>query len=136
MEAGIVLNSHRKKLDIKCSREIRDKIAAEIVDVWDLLGRTLEVSDKNLKSIRYDISLALPEKKAVAVLDTWAEELGSGATCLKLAEALHRHKKTRVIELLFKELNFDATTSGPGTHCVAVSPLPPDNQQQQQGNTK
>ena len=100
-----------------------------------MVGRELDVSDKKLKSIRDDCALTLPEKKAAAVLDAWAEEHGRGATCLKLVEALYRRKKTRVIEILCDEVKLDATTSGPGSHVAAVSPQLPGNQQQQQGNT-
>ena len=140
MEADLesVLNSHglvRKYLDFKCPREIRDRIAAEVIDEWYMFGRELKVSQEKLTSTRRDSSLT-PEEKAVDVLDAWAKEHGNTATCLNLAEALYRRKKMSVIDILCDEVKRDATTSGPGSHVAAVSPQPPDNQQQQQGNTK
>ena len=118
-------------LNFECPREIRDRIADEITDEWYLLGRALDVSDTKLKSIRRDNST--PEEKAVDALDAWAEEYGSGATCLKLEEALKRHMKTGVREILYKEIirfkNVE-TTSGA---CAAVPPQPSDNQQEEQG---
>ena len=136
MDGVLPRNLERKDLDIICPRKIRNRIADEIIEEWDLVGRELDVSDKKLMSIRDDCALTLPEKKAVAVLDAWAEEHGSRATCLKLAEALYRRKKMRVIEILCDEvtqMKRDTTMSGAG---VAVPPQPSDIQQQEQGETK
>ena len=133
-----ILNSHgldRKDLDLKCPREIRDRIAAEVIDEWYMFGRELKVSQEKLTSTRRDSSLT-PEEKAVDVLDAWAEEHGSRATCLTLARTLYGRKKTNVLEILCDEVKrHAATTSGAG---AAVSPQPSEQQQQlaQQGNTK
>ena len=103
-----------KDLDFKCPRQIRDRIACEIIDDWYLIGRVLDVSDKRLKSIHYDITLTSPEEKAVALLDTWAEERGRAATCLKLAEALYNRRKMRIVEILcvevMQQVKHDKTT--------------------------
>ena len=136
MDGVLPKTLERKDLDIICPRKIRNRIADKIIDEWDLVGRELDVSDKKLKSIRDDRALTLPEKKAVAVLDAWAEEHGRGATCLKLAEALYRRIKTGVIEILCDEvtqMKRDTTMSGAG---AAVPPQPSDIQQQEQGETK
>ena len=126
----------RKDLDFKCTRKIILRIAGQIIDECYLIGRELDVTRQKLTSIRHDGSLTLPEEKAVAVLDAWADEYGKGATCLKLAEALWRRKKTSVIEILCEEvakmLSCDTTTLGAG---AAVSPQPSDYQQQQHGKT-
>ena len=135
MEGVLPRNLERKDLDIKCPRKIRDRIADNIIDEWYLVGRELDVSDQKLKLIHRDSSLTLPEEKAVAVLDAWAEEHGSRATCLRLAEALYGRQKTRVIEILCDEvtqMKCDATMSGAG---AAVSPKPLDNQQEEEGKT-
>ena len=124
----------REELDFECPRKIRDRIAQEIIEEWYLVGRALDVSDKNLKSIRHDSSLTLPEEKAVALLDAWAEEHGSKATCLKLAEALYGRKKTSVIEILCREVK-NESTSGSSVTSAAVIHQPPDNQHQQGGKT-
>ena len=93
-----------KDLDFKCPRKIRDRIASEIIDEWYLIGRELDVSHKKLKSIRSDITLTLPDLKAIAVLDAWGEEHGGAATCLKLAEALHNRRMMHVLEILCEEV--------------------------------
>ena len=87
-------------LKFKCPRKIINKLAGEIIGDWDMVGRELGVSKKRLNAIRYDHTLSGPEEKAVGLLDAWTEEKGTGATCLKLAEALHRRKMTRTIEIL------------------------------------
>ena len=136
MDGVLPKTLERKDLDIKCPRKIRNRIADKIIDEWDLVGRELDVSDKKLKSIREDCALTLPERKAVAVLDAWADEHGSGATCLKLAEALYCRTKTRVIEILCDEvtqMKRKTTMSGAG---AAVPPQPSDKQQQEQGGIK
>ena len=128
------LESKDNILDIICPRKIRNRIADEIIDEWDFVGCELDVSDKKLKSIREDSSLTLPEKKTAAVLDAWAEEHESGATCLKLVEALYRRKKIRVIEILCDEVTQvkrDMTMSEADVH-VAVYPKPSDKQQEEE----
>ena len=123
-------------LNFECPREIRDRIAGEIIDEWYSVGRALDVSDAKLKSIRRDTCNSTPEEKAIDVLDAWAEEHGSRATCLKLDEALKRRKSIRVREILYKEIiRFKniTTTSGAG---AAIPPQPSDNQQEEQGETK
>ena len=128
--------SRKIDLNFECPREIRERIADEIIEEWYFVGRELDVSDKKLKSIRDNSSLTLPKEKAVAVLDAWADEHGSKATCLKLAEALYRRTKTRVIEILCDEvtqMKHETTMSGAG---AAVCSQLSDKQQQEQGETK
>ena len=134
-------NLERKNLDFRCPCDIRDRIACELVDGWYVVGRTLKVSVSKLNSIRVDnVTLLKPEDKAVAALDAWDEEKGSEATCLKLAEALHRHKKTATLEILCQEVNRkitseSATTPGPNTS-TPVSLQPERNQQRQEGKVE
>ena len=132
---GVLKNSglKRKDLNLKCQRNIRDRIADEIISDWYRVGRTLDVSDVKLNCIRdNNVSFTSPADKAVAVLDAWAVEKGNGATCLKLAEALFSHNKVRTIEILCDEVKRDSTTSEPSTS-AAVSHQTGDNQQQQGG---
>ena len=111
-------NFERKDLNFKCTRNIINRIAGQIIGdrEWYFIGRELEVTEEKLTSIRIDNSLyILPEEKAIAALDAWAHENGKDATCLKLAEALWRRKKTSVIEILCDEVakrSRDTTTSG------------------------
>ena len=99
----------REDLNFHCPRNIKDKVAGELISDsdWYFVGRTLKVSDKALNSIRDDhVNQSSPELKAVGALDAWDEEHGEkGATCLKLAEALHYHEKISVLETLCKEVN-------------------------------
>ena len=130
----------RKDLDFKCTPIIISRIAGQIIDEWNFIGRELAVVKEKLESIRHDSSLTRPEEKAIAALDAWADEYGKGATCLKLAEALWRRKKTRVIEILCEEvaqMSRDTTTSGTTSSGAgaAVSTQPSDYQQQQHGKT-
>ena len=108
-------NLESKDLDFRCPRKIRDRIAGELVGDWYLVGRTLDVSDKGLKSVHDNHTLPKPEAKAVAALDAWDEEKGREATCLKLAEALHDHKKTATLEILCQEVNSKITLSESAT---------------------
>ena len=124
----------RKDLDFRCPRTIRDRIAGELVSVWYLVGRTLDVSVSSLNSIRVDnVTLPKPEDKAVAALDAWDEEKRGEATCLKLAEALYDHKKTATLEILCQEVNrkisSESATSVSGPNTSAAVSL-----QHQEGN--
>ena len=141
VDLDIIFNNRgleRRDLNFKCPRKIINRIAAEIIDVWYLLGRALDVSEKKLIAIRCNNYLSL-EEKAVAVLDAWAEEYGSGATCCQLAEALYdRCKKTNITEILCEEVTLhnqikdDAMTSAA---VYGVSHQPSDNKHGQQGDT-
>ena len=114
-----VLNEYsleREDLDFKCTHKIIIRIAGQIIDEWYFIGRDLDVTEGRLASIRHD-NTRLPEDKAVAVLDAWAEEYGEGATCLKLAEALWRRNRIRVIEILCEEV---AQMSRDTTTCMAL----------------
>ena len=94
-------------LDFKCPQEVRDRIAEEIIDEWNLIGRALKVSRSKLNAIHSDIRHSRHEDKAVDMLNVWAEEHGERATCLKLAEALNRRtlkKRKAYIEILCHEV--------------------------------
>ena len=97
----LICGLKEKDLDIKCPREIINKLAGEILGDWNAVGNELDVSKRRLKAIHHDHTLSGPEQKAFALLDAWTEEKGrAGATCLKLAEALHRRTMTDTIEIL------------------------------------
>ena len=86
-------------------------VAEEIVDEWYLTGRALNVSESKLKAIKSDSRLSGPEEKAVATMDTWADENGKQATILKLVEALYRRKKRSIIDSICREVQRDRPTS-------------------------
>ena len=123
----------RKDLDFRCPRNIRDRIAGELVanSGWYLVGRALNVSDKSLDAILSDnVNRPTPELKAVAALDAWDEEHGEReATCLKLADALHAHNKRSTLEILCEEVRQSrkitgesATASRPSNSSTATGP--------------
>ena len=97
----------RKDLDFKCPKSIFNSIAGEIVDDWKMIGREL-VSGRALKSLTSVQDPGSPEEKAVAMLDTWDEEKGSKATCLKLAEVLYSRKKINTLEIFCKIIRIKA----------------------------
>ena len=94
------------------------RIAEEIVDDWNHVGRTLDVSESKLTAIINDnVTLPRPQDKAVRMLDVWSEEYGGKATCLKLAEALLSRKKRKVVEILCEEIsNQKNKAPGAGSH--------------------
>ena len=98
-------------LNFKCPRKILNKLAGEIIVGWYMVGRELGVSKKGLNAIRYDHTLSGPEEKAVGLLDAWTAEKGREATCLKLAEALHRRKMTSTIEILCEMVEPEGNTN-------------------------
>ena len=117
----------RQDLNCKCERQIRGRIADEIVDDWNHVGRTLDVS--KLTAIKYDnVTLPRPQDKAVEMLDAWSVEYGIKATCLKLAEALLRQKKREVVEILCEEISNQKKKAPEAGSSGTVSP-------HQQGNT-
>ena len=129
-------------LDFHCPPIIGFKIAVrpELIDNWYVVGRTLEVSVGKLDSIRVDnMTRPSPVLKAVGALDAWDVEYGSGATCLKLAEALYDHKMISVLEFLCEEVNvyrektsdLATRTSGPTT-----STLQPQRRQLEDGKVE
>ena len=133
-----IYDFERKDLNLKCQRNIRDKIANEIIGDWYLVGRSLDVSDAKLNCIIHDnVTYASPEEKAVVLLDAWAAEYGSKATCLKLAEALFSRSKVHTIEILCAEVKRDSTASAPSTSdAVSKAHQIQNNQQQQGGKAK
>ena len=93
-------------LNCKCERQIRDRIADEIVEDWNHVGRTLNVSNSGLaKIINDNVTLPRPQDKAVRMLDVWTEEDGGKATCLKLAEALLSRKRRDVVDILCEKIS-------------------------------
>ena len=142
---GILKRSdiERKDLNFRCPRNIRDRIAEELIGEsgWFHVGRKLKVSDSKLKSIPLDnVTLPKPEDKAVATLDAWDAEKGSEATCLKLAEALYDRKMIKTLEILCQEVNSkitseSATTPEPNTS-TPVSLQHQRNQRRQEGKVE
>ena len=94
----------RDDLNFRCPSSIFNSIVGEIIDDWPMVGQVLDVSTRKLKSIPQDHSHASPKQKAAAMLDAWAEEKGKEATCLKLAEALHKCKKISTLEKFCEEV--------------------------------
>ena len=89
----------KEKLQEKCSEEIRLKIAAKLED-WKIVGRYLNIPSEKLKAIELDNDTE--EQRRIAMLDTWYDREGEGASYLRLADALCQHGCRSLVELLCK----------------------------------
>ena len=94
----------RDDLNFRCPSTILNSMADEISSDWPMIGPALDVSTEELKSITQDCSHSSPKQKATATLDAWAEKKGREATCLKLAEALHKCKNISTLEKFYEEV--------------------------------
>ena len=95
-----------KDLEIECDSALRHKVARQMLVDCQMVGRSLKVSEIRLTTIDIESrkGTLTPEDAAVKVLDAWYEEFASRATCLKLAQALNNHNKTKAIEILCEEV--------------------------------
>ena len=88
----------KKDLEQKCSDDVRLEIAETLGYDWEMVGRFLKFTGRQIKDIKADNSKE--ELRRVAMLEEWEEREGEGATYLKLAEALHRRKRTDLVEAI------------------------------------
>ena len=87
----------REDLELACPRDVRNKVAVELVD-WKMLGHCFDFSRAKLEAIHQDNQTE--DQRKVALLDIWSEREGKGATYLKLAEVLHQRKRGDLVETL------------------------------------
>ena len=91
-------------LNFRCPSTILNSMAGEISSDWPMIEQALDVSTEELKSIPQDCFHSSPKQIAADMLDAWAEEKGREATCLKLAEALHKCKNISTLEKFYEEV--------------------------------
>ena len=107
---------NEEQLRKECSKEVRIEIAKEIIE-WRLVGICLGIPNPRLTSI--DRDYGSEDQKKVAMLDTWQEREGSNATYLNLADALHRHGRRDLVELICRMIVKMPTRGvGENTHQV------------------
>ena len=91
----------KKDLESVCPRNVRNKVAVKLAD-WKMVGHCFNFSRSKLAAI--DRESETEDQRRVALLDTWGEREGKGATYLKLAEVLHQRERGDLIEMLCDEL--------------------------------
>lgn len=83
-----ILSHHglkKEDLDKECLSAVRNKIAVQIIE-WKMIGRFLQIPEAKLAAI--DRDNRKEEERRVQLLNTWHENNGRSATCLKLITAL------------------------------------------------
>ena len=96
------LDLKRKDLESECPRDVRNKVAVELVD-WKMVGNCLNFSRAKLEAI--DRENQTEDQRKVALLDAWGEREGMEATYLKLAEVLHQRGRGDLVQMLCVKLN-------------------------------
>ena len=90
-----------KDLERQCPPGIRIKIATKLVD-WKTTGHYFGVPAEKLAAI--DQENATEDQRRIALLDCWEKREGRNASCLKLADVLHRRDRRDLVELLCTEM--------------------------------
>ena len=99
-----ILSRHgleRQHLERQCTRPIRITIATRLVD-WKTTGHYFGIPAERLAAI--DREHATEDQRRIALLDCWENREGSNASCLKLADVLHRRGRSDLVELLCTEV--------------------------------
>ena len=89
-----------------CPRDVRNKVVIELVD-WKMVGNCFNFSRAKLEAI--DRENQTEDQRKVALLDTWVEREGKGATYLKFAEVLYERGRTDLVQVLCNELKLIGT---------------------------
>ena len=87
----------RKDLEAVCPRDVRNKVAVELID-WKMIGYCFDFSRAKLEAI--DRENQTEDQRKVALLDSWGERDGREATYFRLAEVLRERGRGDLIELL------------------------------------
>ena len=100
LEAQIeeILTRHGLKeedLHQKCSQAIRYEIAIKIID-WQMLGHYFSIPNETLVAIQVDHRTE--EQRRVALLSTWHQREGGGATYYKLINALYHRQRVDLVD--------------------------------------
>ena len=107
-----VLSQHglnRKDLELVCPRDVRNKVAVELVD-WKMVGHCLNFSRAKLEAI--DRENQTEDQRKVALLDAWGEREGKQSSYFKLAEALHQRGRSDLVQILCDELKSTGSSGG------------------------
>ena len=104
-----ILSHHgleKKDLERQCPPGIRITIATKLVD-WKTTGHYFGVPAEKLAAI--DRENATEDQRRIALLDSWEKREGRNASCLKLADVLHRRERRDLVELLCTEVKLSLT---------------------------
>ena len=93
----------KKDLEQKCSNDVILEISESLGEDWELTGRYLGFTRSQIKDIKAENNTGALRR--LTMLEDWEERDGEGATCLKLAEALHRRKRTDLVESVCQSIN-------------------------------
>ena len=97
---GNLISRHgltRDELESVCPSEVRHTVAVQLVD-WKMVGHCFSIPKEKLAAI--DRQNDTEDLRKVALLDTWNEREGKGATYLKLASVLHQRERNDLVEFL------------------------------------
>ena len=109
-----ILSHHgleRKHLERQCPPGIRITIATKLVD-WKTTGHYFGLPAEKLAAI--DRENATEDQRRIALLECWEKREGRNASCLKLADVLHRRERRDLVELLCAEVKLSLTLSEKG----------------------
>ena len=87
----------RKDLESVCPRDVRHEVALKVVD-WKMVGHFFNVPQEKLTTI--DLENRTEDQRKVALLDTWSNREGEGASYLKLAHVLNQRRRNDLVKFL------------------------------------
>ena len=99
-----ILSHHgleKKDLERQCPPRTRISIAAKLVD-WKTTGYYFGVPAEKIAAI--DRENSTEDQRRIALLDCWEKREGRNASCLKLADVLHRRERRDLVEQLCAEI--------------------------------
>ena len=116
-----VLSKHglkRQDLEAVCPRDIRNKVAVELVD-WKMVGHCLNFSRAKLEAI--DRENQTEDQRKVALLDAWGEREGKQSSYFKLAEVLHQRGRNDLLQILCDELKSTGSSRMDSTEELSIA---------------
>ena len=87
----------RDDFDRVCPRNVRHNVAVKLVD-WKMVGHCFSFPKEKLAAI--DRENDTEDLRKVALLDSWSDREGKGATYMKLADVLHQRERNDLVEFL------------------------------------
>ena len=98
----------RKDLESVCPRDVRHEVALKVED-WKMVGHLFNVPQEKLTAI--DLENRTEDQRRVALLDTWSNIEGEGASYLKLAHVLNQRRRNDLVKFLCGRILQNRTSS-------------------------
>ena len=98
----------REDLESVCPRDVRHEVALKIED-WKMVGHFFNVPQEKLTAI--ELENHTEDQRRVALIDTWSNREGEGASHLKLAHVLHQRGRNDLVQLLCSRILQKRTSS-------------------------